>query len=116
MRTVEARPGTAHSAVTGGSACPAPAGARGWGEVSAQARSERSPRARVARLILELGPSTASVIGGRLGLTPAAIRRHLDNLLTEGLIETRTAQTYASRGRGRPAKVFVIPDAGRSAV
>ena len=69
----------------------------------------------MARLILELGPSTASVIGGRLGLTPAAIRRHLDNLLAEGLIETRTARTYASRGRGRPARLFAITDAGRSA-
>jgi predicted ArsR family transcriptional regulator len=85
------------------------------GGLSAQARAERSTRARVARLILELGPSTASVIGGRLGLTPAAIRRHLDNLLAEGLIETRTARTYASRGRGRPARLFAITDAGRSA-
>jgi predicted ArsR family transcriptional regulator len=72
-------------------------------------------RGQVARLILELGPSTAGTLGGRLGLTPAAIRRHLDNLLAEGLIETRTARTYGNRGRGRPAKVFVITDAGRSA-
>ena len=93
-----------------------PAGSpRPGGELSAQGRAERSTRARVARLILELGPSTASVIGGRLGLTPAAIRRHLDNLLAEGLIETRTARTYASRGRGRPARLFAITDAGRSA-
>src|SRR6201996_6202262 len=81
----------------------------------AAASSERGTRARVARLILGLGPSTASVIGSRLGLTPAAIRRHLDNLLAEGLIETRTARTYASRGRGRPARLFAITDAGRSA-
>src|SRR6516165_6247544 len=72
-------------------------------------------RGQVARLILELGPSTAATLGGRLRLTPAAIRRHLDNLLAEGLIETRTARTYGNRGRGRPAKVFVITDAGRSA-
>jgi predicted ArsR family transcriptional regulator len=64
---------------------------------------------------LELGPSTAAVLGGRLGLTPAAIRRHLDNLIAEGLVETRTARTYGNRGRGRPAKLFVITDAGRSA-
>ena len=83
--------------------------------LGATASSERGTRARVARLILELGPSTASVIGSRLGLTPAAIRRHLDNLLAEGLIETRTARTYASRGRGRPARLFAITDAGRSA-
>ena len=79
-------------------------------------RSAEGPtKGQVARLILELGPSTAATLGGRLGLTPAAIRRHLDNLLAEGLIETRTARAYGNRGRGRPAKVFVITDAGRSA-
>ena len=72
-------------------------------------------RGQVARLILELGPCTAATLGGRLGLTPAAIRRHLDNLIADGMIETRTARTYGNRGRGRPAKVFVITDAGRSA-
>jgi predicted ArsR family transcriptional regulator len=76
---------------------------------------ERSTRGQVARLILELGPSTAATLGGRLGLTPAAIRRHLDNLIADGMIETRTARTYGNRGRGRPARVFVITDAGRSA-
>ncbi len=75
---------------------------------------ERSTRGQVARLILELGPCTAATLGGRLGLTPAAIRRHLDNLIADGMIETRTARTYGNRGRGRPAKVFVITDAGRS--
>jgi predicted ArsR family transcriptional regulator len=77
--------------------------------------AERGTRGQVARLILELGPSTAATLGGRLGLTPAAIRRHLDNLIAEGMIETRTARTYGNRGRGRPAKLFVITDAGRSA-
>jgi predicted ArsR family transcriptional regulator len=77
--------------------------------------TERGRRGQVARLILELGPSTAATLGGRLGLTPAAIRRHLDNLIAEGMIETRTARVYGNRGRGRPAKLFVITDAGRSA-
>jgi predicted ArsR family transcriptional regulator len=77
--------------------------------------AERGTRGQVARLILELGPSTAATLGGRLGLTPAAIRRHLDTLLAEGLIETRMARSYGNRGRGRPAKLFVITDAGRSA-
>jgi predicted ArsR family transcriptional regulator len=81
----------------------------------AQLATERGTRGQVARLILELGPSTAATLGGRLSLTPAAIRRHLDSLIGEGLIETRTARTYGNRGRGRPAKVFVITDAGRSA-
>src|SRR5215471_3999199 len=77
--------------------------------------SERGTRARIARLILENGPVTAAALSTRLGLTPAAVRRHLDNLLASGLIEVRTARRMASRGRGRPAKLFAITDAGRSA-
>src|SRR5260370_30529986 len=80
-----------------------------------QGWSERGTRARVARLILELGPSTAASLGDRLGLTPAAIRRHLDNLLADGMVESRMARAQHSRGRGRPARLFVITDAGRGA-
>jgi len=50
----------------------------------------------------------------RLGLTPAAIRRHLDVLLASGHLEARERRIYGARGRGRPAKVFVLTDAGRS--
>jgi predicted ArsR family transcriptional regulator len=78
------------------------------------ARAEQSTRARVARLILETGPVTAASLGSTLGLTPAAVRRHLDHLLHEGMIESRTARVYGNRGRGRPARVFAITDAGRS--
>jgi predicted ArsR family transcriptional regulator len=77
--------------------------------------SERSTRGRIARLILENGPVTAGQLSERLGLTPAAVRRHLDNLLADGMIETRIARPYGSRGRGRPARLFAITDAGRSA-
>jgi predicted ArsR family transcriptional regulator len=77
--------------------------------------SERGTRARIARLILENGPVTAAGLSTRLNLTPAAVRRHLDNLLADGLIETRTARRPANRGRGRPAKLFAITDVGRSA-
>ncbi|TDB82219.1 transcriptional regulator [Actinomadura sp. KC216] len=78
--------------------------------------TERDTRARVARLILEHGPVTASTLGERVGLTPAAIRRHLDALLADGMIEVRKARTpQARRGRGRPAKWFAITDAGRNA-
>ncbi|WP_155356716.1 helix-turn-helix transcriptional regulator [Acrocarpospora macrocephala] len=77
--------------------------------------AERGTRAHVARLIMEHGPVTAAALGERLGLTPAAVRRHLDNLLAEGMIEPRTARQRGQRGRGRPAKLFGITDAGRSA-
>src|SRR5499425_2220056 len=78
-------------------------------------RAEQGTRARVARLILENGPVTAAALGTTLGLTPAAVRRHLDHLLKDGMIQTRVARVYGNRRRGRPAKVFAITDAGRSA-
>jgi predicted ArsR family transcriptional regulator len=77
--------------------------------------SESGTRGRIARLILENGPVTAAGLSARLGLTSAAVRRHLDNLLADGMVEIRTARTYGSRGRGRPARLFAITDAGRSA-
>ena len=72
-----------------------------------------STREAVARSILENGPSTAVVLGERLGLTPAGIRRHLDLLIAEGILEAREPHQALSRGRGRPSKVFVMTDSGR---
>lgn len=75
-------------------------------------RGDVSTRGRVSRSLLENGPSTAAALADRLQLTPAAVRRHLDQLLIEGLVEGREQKVYGSRGRGRPAKVFVLTDAG----
>jgi predicted ArsR family transcriptional regulator len=72
-----------------------------------------STREAVARSILENGPSTAVVLGERLGLTPAGIRRHLDLLIADGVLEAREPHQALSRGRGRPSKVFVMTDSGR---
>ena len=76
---------------------------------------DESTRDRVARSILTNGPSSAAVLAERLELTPAAVRRHLDHLLDEGLVESREERIYGPRGRGRPAKVFVLTDSGRHA-
>ena len=70
-------------------------------------------RERVARTILERGPSTAADLASRLDLTPAAVRRHLEHLLAEGVLEVRERKVYGTRGRGRPAKVFALTEAGR---
>lgn len=70
-------------------------------------------RERVATSILEHGPSTAAQLAERLDLTPAAVRRHLDHLVDDGILEAREQRVYGSRSRGRPAKVFVITDTGR---
>jgi predicted ArsR family transcriptional regulator len=70
-------------------------------------------RERVARSILENGPSTAAALAERLALTPAAVRRHLDHMIAERSIESREPRVYGARGRGRPAKVFALTEAGR---
>jgi predicted ArsR family transcriptional regulator len=74
---------------------------------------DQPTRERVVRSILVDGPSTAADLAQRLDLTPAAVRRHLDHLLAQGALETRDPRPTASRGRGRPAKVFAITEAGR---
>lgn len=74
---------------------------------------EVGTRNAVARSVLENGPSTAVVIGERLSLTPAGVRRHLDLLIEDGILEAREPHSAISRGRGRPSKVFVMTDDGR---
>ena len=81
--------------------------------VQAVVDDEASTRERVARSILEHGPSTAAELGERLSLTPAAIRRHLGVLSEQGHVESREQRVYGARGRGRPAKVFLLTDSGR---
>ena len=77
------------------------------------AAHDQPTRQRVARSILVNGPSTAADLADRLDLTAAAVRRHLDQLLEEGTIEAREPRSRAARGRGRPAKVFALTEAGR---
>jgi predicted ArsR family transcriptional regulator len=74
----------------------------------------QATRNRVARSILSEGPRTAAELGMSLGLTAAGVRRHLDALLAEGLVEAREQRVYGQRHRGRPAKVFALTDQGRA--
>jgi len=78
-------------------------------------KSSDDPRTRdaVARSILENGPSTAAALSERLGLTSAGIRRHLDLLVADSILEARDPRISSTRGRGRPSKVFVMTDSGR---
>lgn len=76
---------------------------------------DQPTRQRVARSILVNGPSTAAALAERLDLTPAAVRRHLDQLLSDGAVEARDPRPVGSRGRGRPAKAFALTERGRDA-
>jgi predicted ArsR family transcriptional regulator len=70
-------------------------------------------RDRVAQLLLERGSATAAELGAELGLSPAAIRKHLDAMLADQLVEGREVRKTGPRGRGRPAKTFVLTAAAR---
>jgi len=73
-------------------------------------------RDRVARALYEHGPQSAVALSARFGLTPAAVRRHLDALIANGHVcETPERRVRGkARGRGRPAKLFALTDAGRA--
>jgi predicted ArsR family transcriptional regulator len=74
-------------------------------------------RDRVARALHEHGPCSAVALGARFGLTPAAVRRHLEALIAGGLVDEVPEPKVRGRvrGRGRPAKLFGLTDAGRAA-
>ncbi|UNO42725.1 ArsR family transcriptional regulator [Streptomyces sp. MST-110588] len=102
--------GSAASAPSGHGARSAPAP-----EAGPAHDEQRGTRNRVARSILDHGPSTAAELAMRLELTQAAVRRHLDALAAEGVVEPREKRVYGARTRGRPAKVFALTDCGRDA-
>ena len=70
-------------------------------------------RDRVSALLLEHGPQTASELAALLGISAAAVRRHLDGLVAAGRV-AGDAPPRGRRGRGRPARRFVLTDAGRA--
>jgi predicted ArsR family transcriptional regulator len=81
------------------------------------APADARTRDRVCRAVLEQGPVNASHLAERLGLTPAAVRRHLDALAADGLVPVWQAGPVTApgrRGRGRPARRFVATDRGHA--
>jgi predicted ArsR family transcriptional regulator len=83
---------------------PAPAGAP-------EAPTDARTRDRVWRAVLERGPVSATHLADLLGLTPAAVRRHLDALAADEFVTVWEAPP-ARRGRGRPARRYVASDRG----
>ncbi|APT84799.1 helix-turn-helix transcriptional regulator [Corynebacterium aquilae] len=73
---------------------------------------EGDTRQAILRTLLTSGPLTTADISSRLGLAAAGVRRHLDNLTWEELVETCPAR-QPNKGRGRPAKAFRLTVKGR---
>jgi predicted ArsR family transcriptional regulator len=76
---------------------------------------ESRTRSRVLHMVSADGPITAAELGRHLDLTPAAVRRHLDALVEQGAVVPHEP-TGGRRGRGRPARAYVVSDAGHSAL
>ena len=76
--------------------------------------AEGRTRVGVARLLLERGPITAAAVAETLEISPAAVRRHLDALVADGEAGMRDAPRRGQRGRGRPAKLWLLTETGRA--
>ncbi|MEJ3653607.1 transcriptional regulator [Actinomycetes bacterium KLBMP 9759] len=63
---------------------------------------------------MEQGPVTAAAVAAALRLSAPAVRRHLDALIADGEVEVRQASRRGPRGRGRPARQYLLTDAGRA--
>ena len=65
-------------------------------------------------MIAEHGPLTAVALASHLGLTPAAVRRHLGLLAEQDAIEECEPDTAGAAGRGRPARAYILSEAGHA--
>ncbi len=76
-----------------------------------QREQEARTRDRVLAMVSENGPVTAAALAGALRMTATGVRRHLDGLQEEGLVAVADHAT-GGRGRGRPARAYVLTSAG----
>ncbi|WP_062381356.1 helix-turn-helix transcriptional regulator [Demequina pelophila] len=73
-------------------------------------------RDRVLSLIATAGPITAAALAEELGVTAAGVRRHLTQLIDDGHIAEHEPPGVHVRGRGRPARSFVVTGDGQSSL
>jgi predicted ArsR family transcriptional regulator len=76
---------------------------------------EHRTRERILSLVSAQGPITAGQIAQSLGLTATGVRRHLDALADAGAIAEHS-RPATGRGPGRPARAYVVSDAGHAAL
>ncbi len=86
---------------------------RGHAAAVPAADADERTRDRVLGAVLEHGPISAAELGDMLGFTPAAVRRHLDHLARNGIIEIKRV-ARAGAGAGRPARRYVLSSEGQS--
>ncbi|MFJ4234116.1 DNA glycosylase AlkZ-like family protein [Cellulosimicrobium cellulans] len=79
------------------------------------ADADRRTRERVLELVASAGPVSAADLAATLGLTPAAVRRHLALLEEDDLVAVHDAG-HPTGMRGRPARRYVTTSAGQGAL
>ncbi len=72
----------------------------------------QSTRARIIELLRRCGGATVDDITNELALAPATVRRHLDVLQRDGLVEMRSERVPL----GRPHFVFSLTETGMESV
>ncbi|WP_022872496.1 helix-turn-helix transcriptional regulator [Nesterenkonia alba] len=81
-------------------------------DLSGARESDGSTRERVLQLVVEEGPISAAALGKKLGLTAAAVRRHLDAMTEQGIVEVHNV-TGKRKTAGRPSRRYVISSRGQ---
>jgi predicted ArsR family transcriptional regulator len=69
----------------------------------------------VFRAVLSHGPVEVVEVADRLGVTPAAVRRHIEALAADGLVAVHGGGAARPRGRGRPPRAYVVTARGQRA-
>ncbi len=82
------------------------------GKSPSDSGTAKSTRQKVMHTVLSQGPVSAATIGKRLNLTAAAVRRHLDALEEDGLVEVKVV-SGSQRGAGRPSRRYVVTQQGQ---
>jgi predicted ArsR family transcriptional regulator len=65
---------------------------------------------RLLHALKAAGPQTAATLAGRVGVTPVAVRQHLDNLAAAGLV----GHDDRREGVGRPRRYWRLTQAGHA--
>ncbi len=65
-------------------------------------------RDEVVRILRDHGPSSVAELAEGIGVSPGSVRRHMDIMIAEGLVEMRLER----QARGRPLTRYFLSEAG----
>jgi predicted ArsR family transcriptional regulator len=78
--------------------------------------TEATTRQRVLQLVASAGPVATGELAAELGLTAAAIRRHVGMLEGQGQIAVHEQRGTGPARRGRPARRYVVTSRGQTSL